>query len=545
MNKILSLIASLEVDKKKYIKTHIMCFFPAIVFAVTSVFYPRFIGLIIDEGITKNDIKATYVYSALMVAVGLTTVLFEYISSVLYDKFYLEMTHEIKSKLYIKFMDAENRFYTSVKTGDMYTCLNRDVSSLVMLMTKDLPNIATNLVIFAGASIFIIYYYRFAGVLIICCGAIFVFFQRRLGNNIQNASDNVRIAVGSEASYSMETLSNLETIQMLGYIDTMHKKFTGYSKKAQEECLKHDEMLYKSFSLSFLFNMLIMVSVLLIGAFQVKNSYVDVGVLFSVVLYSEKVISPMKALARLYVDVKDVIPIIDKVHNLISLATTREEATIGLENGISNIEYRNVQFSYNNLSKRVYNDLNLKIEKGDIIGIVGGNGSGKTTLIKLLFKLLSANTGEIVLNDFFNIKNVKSRAIHEYISYMPQEAFIESGEIRDIVNPLGRNINDQEIIDLFEKLNLNFKVFDCSLNYDIAENANNISGGEKQKLALARLILERKEWVILDEPTSAMDFESEMRVCDFLKKYLIGKTALIITHRTALLELCNKKINLG
>ena len=545
MGKLVSLMMSLEMDKKKFIKMHVICFIPSIIYAIASVFYPNFIGLVVDEGISENNLKITFWYSALMILVGLITVLSEYISSILYDKFYLELTHEMKSKLYIKFMNAENRFYTSVKTGDMYTCLSRDVSNIIMLVTKELPNIATNLIIFIGASVFIIYYYRFSGILIICGGAIFVFLQRRIGKMVQNSSEKTRMAVGREASFSMETLSNLETIQMLGYIDIMHKKFTGYSKNSQEECLKHDEMLYKSFSLSFLFNMIIMVSVLLIGAFQVKDGYVDVGVLFSVVLYSEKVISPMKTLARLYVDAKDIVPMIEKVCKLVGQAKTREEATIELGKGITSIEYRNVQFSYESFSKKVYDDMNLKIAKGDIIGIVGGNGTGKTTLIKLLFKLLSSNSGEIIVNEDINIKDVDRRAIHEHISYMPQEVFLESGEIRDIVNPLKRNINNQEIIALFKALNLDFKVFNCSLEFDIAENANNISGGEKQKLALARLVLENKEWIIMDEPTSAIDFESELRVCDFLREYLIDKTAVIITHRTALLELCNKKLDLG
>lgn len=543
--KISSLVKDLELDKKRFVKAHVVCFFFSLVYAVASVFYPNFIGLIIDEGISENNFNVTFLYSGLMILVGLMTVVSEYISNVSYDKFYLGLSHEMKSKLYMKFMDAENSFYTNIKSGEMYTCLNRDVSNITMLITKDLPNVITNIIIFIGASVFIIYYYKFTGFIIICGGAVFVFLQKKIGKMLQDASEKTRIAVGNETSFSMETLSNLEIIQMLGYTDTMHKKYMFYSDNSQKECIKHDEMLYKSFSLSFLFNMIIMISVLFIGAFQVKNGYVAVGVLFSVVLYSEKVISPMRTLARLYVDVKDISPLIKKVCDLIEQATAKEEAIIELNQGIESIEYRNVQFAYDSFSKEVYNNMNLKVEKGDIVGIVGGNGTGKTTLIKLLFKLLSSNRGEIIVNSVHNIRDVARKDLHEYISYMPQNVFFESGKIRDIVNPLKRKISDQKIIDLFEAVNLDFKIFSSSLEFDIAENANNISGGEKQKLALVRLIIENKEWVIMDEPTSAMDFESEIMVCNFLKKYLINKTAIIITHRTAILELCNKKIDLG
>lgn len=151
--------------------------------------------------------------------------------------------------------------------------------------------------------------------------------------------------------------------------------------------------------------------------------------------------------------------------------------------------------------------------------------------------------GEILINNQYNIQNISVNSIHEQISFFTQNIFLENGTLREVINPLQREIGDFEIIEILKNLNLDFAKFGESLDFTIAENGNNISGGEKQKIALARLIIENKKWIVLDEPTSAMDAISERIVCIYMKKFFNNRTALIITHRTAILEICTKTID--
>lgn len=121
---------------------------------------------------------------------------------------------------------------------------------------------------------------------------------------------------------------------------------------------------------------------------------------------------------------------------------------------------------------------------------------------------------------------------------------IITAKLRDILNPAKRDISDNKIIETLKKFTVDYSIFENDLNYEILEKGGNMSGGEAQKLSLVRMVLENKPWVLLDEPTSAMDVECEKIICSILKEYLKRRTAVIITHRPEILSICDKIIRL-
>lgn len=533
----------LNIEKKEFIFNHIKCILPAILYAVCSILYPNFIRLIIDEGVMDINMTKTGFYCIQLLIVGLITGISDYYYNLLYDEFYLKVSTDIKNRLFKNVLNASNEFLTSAKAGEIYTCLSRDISSITMILTRDLPNLLINIIILIGASICIIYYYKIFGVMIISCGIIFVFYQKRIGKVLQIESEKTRNAVGDEASFCTASLSNLENIQLSGYTETISKKYEMYSKETWINCLKHDSALYKSFAMNFIVDMFIIVFVLLVGGFQIESGKLQVGVLLSIILYTQKVVSPMKMIARLYVEIKDIHPVLKKVNDLLDGVQIVNDSNEFLQEEIARINFRNIWFYYEKQEKYILKKFNFEISNTDIVGIVGGNGKGKTTLIRLLGKMCVPQKGEILINNQYNIQNISVNSIHEQISFFTQNIFLENGTLREVINPLQREIGDFEIIEILKNLNLDFAKFGESLDFTIAENGNNISGGEKQKIALARLIIENKKWIVLDEPTSAMDAISERIVCIYMKKFFNNRTALIITHRTAILEICTKTID--
>ena len=534
-------IQNLKISKNKFIINHVICIIPAIIYAACSVIYPNFIGQIIDKGIAVGNISQAIFYSVLMIVVGLITVISEYSENVLYDKFYLELSSEIKNQIFKIILNASNQFISTAKAGELFTSINNDINNIVMLITRSLPNVITNTLIFIGASVYILFYYKVFGLIIICIGLFYVVYQKKIGQKMQDASEKTRSAVGNEASFCTESLSNLESIQMSGYVDLVYSKYEAFNKDSKVQCKNHDAILYKSYSSSFLIDMFIMIFILIIGAFEIQNNGIEVGILFSLILYAQKIISPMRMLARLYVEIKDSYPILQKTNNLVKNIWIEEETTKLLKIDINHIKFENVYFSYN--ERYVLKNLNLEINANDIIGVTGSNGKGKTTLLRIISKMCFPNKGNIIINNEWNIQDIDIESLHSQISILTQKIYIGSGTLREVVNPFHKSITDGEIIDLLHSLNLDLRKFNNSLEFNISENANNISGGERQKIALARLIIEDKKWIILDEPTSAMDTESENIICQYLKQFLSNRTALIITHRFAILDICTKTIN--
>ncbi|RGS66790.1 ATP-binding cassette domain-containing protein, partial [Blautia obeum] len=192
-------------------------------------------------------------------------------------------------------------------------------------------------------------------------------------------------------------------------------------------------------------------------------------------------------------------------------------------------------------------------------GIVGNNGVGKSTLIKIIMKMIPIDIGRIIVNGKYGLENIDEEYLYKNISVVPQSTVILSGKnisvvpqstvilsgkLRDILNPAKRDISDNKIIETLKKFTVDYSIFENDLNYEILEKGGNMSGGEAQKLSLVRMVLENKPWVLLDEPTSAMDVECEKIICSILKEYLKRRTAVIITHRPEILSICDKIIRL-
>jgi ABC-type bacteriocin/lantibiotic exporter with double-glycine peptidase domain len=231
------------------------------------------------------------------------------------------------------------------------------------------------------------------------------------------------------------------------------------------------------------------------------------------------------------------------VHNIVNSTGRLYHGNISPDEDLDRVIYDHVDFSYKNFPSKILSGFNLTIEKGDIIGIVGSNGIGKTTLIKLLLQLCKPDRGNIFFNGKYCSSDISSDFIHKNIGYMPQNPYILSGTLKEAVNPSGRHISNSDILNVMKKVALDFEIFNNSLEMLIGENASNLSGGERQKIALARLLLENKSWIILDEPTSAMDVHSEQVICEYMREAFKDKTVIIITHRRKILSICNKIID--
>ena len=210
---------------------------------------------------------------------------------------------------------------------------------------------------------------------------------------------------------------------------------------------------------------------------------------------------------------------------------------------LKKIEISDLTYSFSS-NLTLYKNFNLEINKGEIVGIVGNNGGGKSTLIKIIMKMIPIDIGRIIVNGKYGLENIDEEYLYKNISVVPQSTVILSGKLRDILNPAKRDISDNKIIETLKKFTVDYSIFENDLNYEILEKGGNMSGGEAQKLSLVRMVLENKPWVLLDEPTSAMDVECEKIICSILKEYLKRRTAVIITHRPEILSICDKIIRL-
>lgn len=269
----------------------------------------------------------------------------------------------------------------------------------------------------------------------------------------------------------------------------------------------------------------------------VARGTLSVGVLFSMTIYVQRLYGPIVALGNAYITIKNTKSMIDKVQGLIE----NEDEILGgdgFQKISGRIMFDNISFKYHD--KWVFKDFSLDIKEKDKVGIVGENGSGKTTLIRLFAKLCIPQKGCIFLDDT-KIDDIGYAAFQNYVGIVPQKCFLPNGRMREIMD-IHNDKEEKRLYELMQSLGLPVTKFKDGLNSEISENMQNLSGGEIQKLCIVRSILQNKQIYIFDEPTAAMDLQSEKEFCRIIRQYLIDKTVLIVTHRQEVLEVCDKVI---
>lgn len=208
------------------------------------------------------------------------------------------------------------------------------------------------------------------------------------------------------------------------------------------------------------------------------------------------------------------------------------------------IEFKNVSFKYPNTDKYIFRNLNLKINKGEKLAIVGVNGAGKSTLVKLMTGLFDVTEGEILINGI-PIKEFDRKELYSMFSVVFQDINVLAYTIGENVACTSENIDKERAMEALEKVGLGNKVrgFKKGLNQMmlkvIDENGTEFSGGENQKLAIARALYKDGNMVILDEPTAALDALAEAEIYENFSQLVRGKTAVFVSHRLASTKFCD------
>ena len=212
---------------------------------------------------------------------------------------------------------------------------------------------------------------------------------------------------------------------------------------------------------------------------------------------------------------------------------------------IQSIEFKNIDFSYNDETEKIFEDFSTYINKGESVAIVGESGSGKSTLIKLMSGFISPKKGDILWNGK-SMDKINRRTIYQRVGFLMQESFLFDMSIRENLFIAKSDANENDIINACRKANILEFIQDLPLGFDtiIGENGVRLSGGQKQRLLIARLFLQNPEVIIFDEATSALDYKNESEILNMLLENTIGKTFIMITHRKTLVDRCTKIIDL-
>lgn len=337
----------------------------------------------------------------------------------------------------------------------------------------------------------------------------------------------------------VECLENLEVIKATGAESNMAWRHDAVSLEQAEMALESKHISHVFSTILGTINQVSTVAIVIYGTYLVGAGEISVGSIMGAVLLTSRAIQPIMTLSMLALRLQSAKVALEALSRLMNTPQERDSSRHYLQtsSGQGDIECRDVDFTYQKDLPLVLNQINLKIKPGESIGILGRNGSGKSTLLRMLCALYQPVSGRVYL-DGIDITQLDTLYLRKRIVLVPQEARLMYGTLRENLLLGASEVTDSELLEACRITGVTTIAANHPKGFDmpIGERGDTLSGGQRQAIALARAIICKPDILLLDEPTSGMDMESERMVMQALEKVIQGRTVIVVTHKPAMLQ---------
>ena len=439
---------------------------------------------------------------------------------------------DLKKKYFDHILHLSHKFHTSHKTGGLISKLIRGSNAIERLTDLTVFNFSPLIfqIIIGFASIF--YFDKLSALIVVITSIVFTLYAVFINYLQQDSTVKANDAEDDEKGNISDIFTNVESIKYFGKEDSIKNRFGNVATKTKNAMRK--AWWYGNWQdsgLSFIgaLGLFFLIYFPLLGFL---NGRISIGTLvFIYTVYTGLVGSlwnftvGIRDLYRATADFKSLLAY-DKIQNDINDLPNAKN--LNIKKGV--IEFRNISFSYNN--RKILRDFSLIVPENKKVALVGPSGAGKSTVIKLLYRLYDVNTGEILI-DGENINNFKQESLRSELSIVPQECVLFDDTIYNNIKFSNPSATREDVFRAmkFAQLDKIVSKFPNKENTIVGERGIKLSGGEKQRVSIARAILADKKVLVLDEATSALDSETEHEIQRDLEKLMKDRTSIIIAHR--------------
>ena len=347
----------------------------------------------------------------------------------------------------------------------------------------------------------------------------------------------------SKQGILVETINGLETVRATGAGQYLKRRYSQAQVSQSDTTAKTKAMSQFVVNVAASFQQFAQIAIIFFGVFLVRDGEITQGALIAAVILGGRAMAPMGQLANVLSRANGAKAAYKSLSDLFNLKQTKLDDVFSISRGnlFGTVEFRNVSYSYSSDAQPIIENLNLKIPHGQKVALVGKMGSGKSTIAKIITGALKPTQGNILIDDV-DLQQLDPADVTENIGVMPQDSWLFSGSIQDNITSGRSKFTDEEVLEVSKISTADEFISQIPQGYDfeIKEKGVGLSGGQKQALCLARSILNRPNLIVLDEPTSSMDQQTEAKVVENLNNFLRNKTLIAITHRNALLSICDR-----
>ena len=531
----------------KYYKPHKKLFmfdmFCSFLIALTDLFYPLITKNIINDYVPNRNLRLLITWASVILLLYLAKMGLNYFVSYWGHVVGVRMQGDMRKDMFSKLQRLPFSFFDENKTGTVMSRLINDLMDVSELAHHGPEDLFLSVIMFIGSFIALSTINIYLTLIIYAIIPFIVFFAVKMRKKMKAAFTKTREEVAEvnanvETSISGIRVSRAYTSESheIDKFDTANERFKtarGHAYKAMGQF--HSVM---TFMTDFLY-----LAALVAGGLFFYNGYanpdsalaIDSGEFAAFILYMAMLLKPINRFISLFEQLQNGMTGFSRFREIMEKESEPEiEGAVTLLNPKGDIEFKQVCFSYptGDTGKGVLNNLDLKIEAGKTVALVGPSGGGKTTLCNLIPRFYELESGRISI-DGIDITELTRYSLRRSIGIVAQDVFLFSGTVRDNIAYGDLDATDEQIIEAAKKANIHDYIMTLEKGYDtkVGERGINLSGGQKQRISIARVFLKNPPILILDEATSALDNVTEMQIQASLEELAKGRTVIVVAHR--------------
>ena len=445
-----------------------------------------------------------------------------------------DVKKNIQTDMLKSLIKADTKLIENKHTGKFVSNLTFDVGMITNLVSTGLLNVTKDSLTLIGLLGVMFYQNWKLSIIALLMIPLASFFARSLGKRMGKASTEVQEKAGAVTTYLMEIFKNHKLIKIFQKENFEKERSDNYLNELKEKSKKTNIILVRASPImETLTGIMIAILIFYSGKLIIKGE-LDVNNFFSFLAAMMLAYQPVRSLATLNIAInqsisasKRVLPIIDHKSSIIEKSSDKD-----LKIDKANIEFKDVSFKYETKNDSILNSVNLKINGSKMTSLVGHSGAGKSTILNLIPRFYDCDKGDVRI-DNQSIYEVKLSSLRKNISLVSQDVTLLDDTIKNNISYANLESTEEEIKKVAELSFSSEFIENLPNKYDtlIGENGVRLSGGEKQRISIARAMLKKSSIILLDEATSSLDAETESKIQKALQLLIKNRTTIVIAHR--------------
>lgn len=516
-------------------KIALITFLSILMLALISRLIPTFIGYTIDHAIKPKSTMMLQWMAMAFVALYLFNMVFSFLHIYLFLILGNKVLADLRYDLFSHIQKLPLQYFNKTPAGRILTRLTNDTSNLSELFSDGLIAVFTQVVIMISILIAMLLISAKLTLYTLISAPIFIFLSYKISVIVKDKLHVLKAVLSKMNSFLAENLNGIKVIQLYNRADKNKQLFNKVSENYFSVSLDSVRAYAYMHPVMNMFNAIVMTSVIYFSGVWTQEGLLTVGALVAFIMHAQDFIPPLRQIIEKYQQFQNSLTSAERIHNLLlepqEIDIVNQAEQISFKNSI---EVKNLNFRYKDDLPLVLKNINLLIKAKSSVALVGRTGSGKSTLVSLLQRLYTAPNNSIFF-DSVPIENISLETLRNHVGIIQQDNFIFKGTLLENVTLKNPKFTFAKASQALATLGIA-----KPLDYKIEEKGANLSTGERQLIAFARILIFEPEILIFDEATANIDSESEKMIQHAIYKITKDRTSIIIAHRLSTVQHCDQ-----